>query len=92
MGQSCFEQFAVIGRSRAITTALRVPLGDRRDVTFKEDSVRTQKQGGQILSLLRTMSMEIVKQLSPGNMKKAIEKFANKPQYLLQRLAQWGFV
>ena len=64
----------------------------RRDVTFREDSVRTKKKGGQILSLLRTISMEIVKELSPGNMKKAIENFANKPKQLLERLQQWAFV
>jgi predicted transposase YbfD/YdcC len=51
-----------------------------RDVTFKEDHIRTKHPNqGQILSLLRTVAIRCLQAVHPTNMKATLEKFANVP-------------
>lgn len=54
-----------------------------RDVTFNEDHVRTQDPNtGQILSLLRTIALQLLQHLHPPNMKAKLEEFADRPDAL----------
>ena len=64
-----------------------------RDVTLKEDHVKTKdKNQGQILSLLRTLALNVVKEVSPGNVKKAMHKFADCPDFFVQCLKRVNFL
>lgn len=64
-----------------------------RDVTLKEDDTKTKhKNQGQILSLLRTIALNIIKEISPGNVKKALDKFSDCPDFLLKRLVAFNFI
>ncbi|MEA3283010.1 MAG: hypothetical protein U9Q68_10760, partial [Euryarchaeota archaeon] len=47
-----------------------------RDMTFKEDYVKTKNTNqGQILSLLRTVVIKIIRQTNPKNFKEVIASF-----------------
>ena len=86
------------GHERELFTAIRkhwqVEVNNHiRDVTLKEDHVKTKdKNQGQILSLLRTLALNIVKEVSPGNVKKAMQKFADCPDFFVQCLLQVNFL
>ncbi len=54
-----------------------------RDVTFNEDHVRTQEPNtGHILSLLRTIALQLLQLLHPPNLKAKLEEFVDRPDAL----------
>ena len=64
-----------------------------RDVTLKEDNAKTKNKNlGQIYSLLRTVALNIIKEIAPGNVVKAMDKFSDKPNFLISRLVRFNFL
>jgi len=64
-----------------------------RDVTLNEDHVRTKNaDGGQVLSLLRTVALKFLHQLHPTNMQAMLEQFADVPDTLRDLLVRSNFV
>ena len=64
-----------------------------RDVILREDYVKTGlAKCGQVLSLLRTLALNIIREVSPASIKKALHKFADCPDFLKGRLKQINFL
>jgi len=64
-----------------------------RDVTFKEDYVKTKnKNQGQILSLLRTVAINIIRKTNPKNFKEAIDSFCDSRDALASVLLKFNFL
>lgn len=86
------------GREQELFTAIRehwkVEVNNHiRDVTLKEDDAKTKnKNQGQIYSLLRTVALNIIKEIAPGNVVKAMEKFSDNPNFLISRLVSFNFI
>ena len=85
------------GRERELFTAIRehwqVEVNNHiRDVTLKEDDAKTKNKNlGQIYSLLRTVALNIIKEIAPGNVVKAMDKFSDKPHFFISRLVKFNF-
>jgi predicted transposase YbfD/YdcC len=64
-----------------------------RDVTFKEDYVKTKNTNqGQILSLLRTVVIKIIRQTNPKNFKEVIASFCDSQDVLASVLLKCNFL
>lgn len=64
-----------------------------RDTTFKEDYVKTKnKNQGQILSLLRTVAINIIRKTNPKNFKEAIGSFCDSHEVLTSVLLKFNFL
>lgn len=64
-----------------------------RDVTLREDYVKTARPNqAQVFSLLRTLALNIIREVSPASIKKALDHFVDCPDFLLQRLKQINFL
>ena len=64
-----------------------------RDVTFKEDGVKTKAGNqAQVMGLLRGLAIELIRKTSPKNFQAAIEKFADSPDALESMLLQVNFL
>jgi len=64
-----------------------------RDVTFKEDYVKTKnKNQGQILSLLRTVVIKIIRKTNPKNFKEVIASFCDSQDVLASVLLKFNFL
>ncbi len=64
-----------------------------RDMTFKEDYVRTKnKNQGQILSLLRTVAINIIRKTNPKNFKEVIGSFCDSQDVLASVLLKFNFL
>ena len=64
-----------------------------RDMTFKEDYVRTKnKNQGQILSLLRTVVIKIIRKTNPKNFKEVIASFCDSQDVLASVLVKFNFL
>ncbi len=64
-----------------------------RDVTLKEDGTKTKnKNQGQNLTRPRSTMLNIIKEVSPGNVRKAMEKFADSPDFFVKRLKACNFL
>ena len=64
-----------------------------RDVTFKEDGVKT-KEGNQaqVMGLLRGLAIELIRKTMPKNFQAAIDKFVDSPDDLKSMLMQVKFL
>ena len=64
-----------------------------RDVTFKEDGVKT-KEGNQaqVMGLLRGLAIELIRKTMPKNFQAAIDKFVDSPDDLKSMLLQVKFL
>lgn len=86
------------GREKELFNAIRqhwqVEVNNNiRDVTLREDYVKTGlAKRGQILSLLRTLALNIIREVSPASIKNALHHFADRPDFLIQRLQQINFL
>ena len=87
-----------IGREKELFNAIRqhwqVEVNNNiRDVTLREDYVKTGlAKYGQVLSLLRTLALNIIREVSPASIKNALDQFADCPDFLLKRLKQINFL
>nr|QNO46777.1 hypothetical protein DEIDBPHB_00026 [Methanosarcinales archaeon ANME-2c ERB4] len=64
-----------------------------RDMTFKEDYVKTKnKNQGQILSLLRTVVIKIIRKTNPKNFKEVIASFCDSQDVLAGVLLKLNFL
>lgn len=64
-----------------------------RDMTFKEDYVKTKnKNQGQILSLLRTVVIKIIRKTNPKNFKEVIDSFCDSQDALASVLLKSNFL
>ena len=64
-----------------------------RDMTFKEDYVKTKnKNQGQILSLLRTVAIKIIRKTNPKNFKEVIDSFCDSQDVLASVLLKFNFL
>jgi len=64
-----------------------------RDMTFKEDYVRTKDENqGQILSLLRTVAIKIIRKTNPKNFKEVIDSFCDSQDVLASVLLKFNFL
>ena len=64
-----------------------------RDVIFKEDYVKTKnKNQGQILSLLRTFAIKIIRKTNPKNFKEVIDSFCDSQDALASVLLKFDFL
>ncbi len=64
-----------------------------RDVTFKEDSVKTKSGNqGQIMGRLRSLSMALVRKISPKNFQATIDNFADSFSNMEVMLRQVKFL
>ena len=64
-----------------------------RDMTFKEDYVKTKnKNQGQILSLLRTVVIKIIRKTNPKNFKEVIASFCDSQDVLAGVLLKFNFL
>jgi len=64
-----------------------------RDMTFKEDYVKTKnKNQGQILSLLRTVAINIIRKTNPKNFKETIDSFCDSRDTLASVLLKFNFL
>jgi len=64
-----------------------------RDVTFKEDYVKTNnKNQGQILSLLRTVAIKIIRKTNPKNFKEVVDSFCDSQDALASVLLKFDFL
>ena len=64
-----------------------------RDVTFKEDSVKTKSGNqGQIMGRLRSLSMALVRKISPKNFQATIDNFADSFSNMELMLRQVKFL
>jgi predicted transposase YbfD/YdcC len=64
-----------------------------RDMTFKEDYVKTKnKNQGQILSLVRTVVINIIRKTNPKNFKEVIDSFCDSHDALASVLLKFNFL
>jgi predicted transposase YbfD/YdcC len=64
-----------------------------RDMTFKEDYVKTKnKNQGQILSLLRTVAIKIIRKTNSKNFKEVIDSFCDSQDVLASVLLKFNFL
>ena len=64
-----------------------------RDMTFKEDYVQTKnKNQGQILSLLRTVAINIIRKTNPKNFREVIGSFCDSQDVLASVLLKFNFL
>jgi predicted transposase YbfD/YdcC len=64
-----------------------------RDMTFKEDYVKTKnKNQGQILSLVRTVVINIIRKTNPKNFKEVIASFCDSQDVLASVLLKFNFL
>ena len=64
-----------------------------RDMTFKEDYVKTKnKNQGQILSLMRTVAINIIRKTNPKNFKETIDSFYDSQEVLTSVLLKFKFL
>ena len=61
----------------------------QRDVTLSEDALKTGNASvSRLMSSLRTLTINLLKRLKPGNMAAQIDNFADKVQTLIQFMTQ----
>ncbi len=64
-----------------------------RDVTFKEDSIKTKdKNQGQIMSLLRTVAIKFIRKTGTDNFKESIDSFNDSKKKLKKFIQKIGFI
>ena len=64
-----------------------------RDVTFKEDHIKTKAGNqAQIMALLRGLAIELIRKTSPKNFQAAIENFTDSVSTLESMLKQFKFL
>ncbi|NOT84907.1 MAG: transposase, partial [Methylococcaceae bacterium] len=84
--------------ARELTQAIRSHWGVEsnnwiRDVTFKEDQVKTKAGNqAQIMALLRGLAIELIRKSAPKNFQAAIETFADSSSALESMLKQVKFL
>ena len=64
-----------------------------RDVTLKEDNAKTKNKNlGQIYRLIRKETLNIIKEIAPGNVDISMGKLSDKPNFHIPRPVKFNFL